>query len=184
MMESTHSNVKKRFDKANNVVRNYSIASVGVGLVPVPLVDLVTLTGLQTKMLHSLSEIYEFEFSKEASRSIISSLAGSSLSTSLATVFSSLIKGLPGVGTAAGVASMPVIGGAATYAIGKVFIQHFESGGTFLDFDPDKVREYFAKEFAEGRLFVHGAQTEIGTVYSPSFVSTGKRMFYKCGVRR
>ena len=29
--------------------------------------------------------------------------------------------------------------------MGKVFIQHFESGGTFLDFDPDKVRSYFSK---------------------------------------
>ena len=38
---------------------------------------------------------------------------------------------------------MPVIAGAA-YAVGKVFIQHFASGGTFLTFDPEKVRAHYA----------------------------------------
>jgi hypothetical protein len=58
---------------------------------------------------------------------------------------------MPGVGTAAGVMSMSILGGAATYAIGKVFVQHFESGGTFLDFDPEAVREHFAAEFTKGK---------------------------------
>jgi lipoate-protein ligase A len=46
---------------------------------------------------------------------------------------------------------MSAIGGAATYAIGRVFIQHFESGGTFLDFNPEKVREYFKEQFERGK---------------------------------
>jgi hypothetical protein len=45
---------------------------------------------------------------------------------------------------------MSIIGGASTYALGKVFIQHFESGGTFLDFDPEKVKEHFATLYKEG----------------------------------
>jgi len=32
-----------------------------------------------------------------------------------------------------------------------VFVQHFESGGTLLDFDPKKMREYFASKLAEGK---------------------------------
>ena len=43
--------------------------------------------------------------------------------------------------------SMPVFAGATTLAIGKIFMQHFESGGTFLDFEPAKVRAYFRQEF-------------------------------------
>ena len=39
----------------------------------------------------------------------------------------------------------------STWALGKVFIQHFESGGTFLDFDPEEVKEYFKAQFEEGR---------------------------------
>ncbi len=41
--------------------------------------------------------------------------------------------------------------GASTWALGKVFIQHFESGGTFLDFKPEEVKEYFKAQFVEGR---------------------------------
>jgi hypothetical protein len=40
---------------------------------------------------------------------------------------------------------------ASTYAVGRVFIQHFESGGTFLDFDPDKVRAHFEAEFKKAQ---------------------------------
>jgi signal transduction histidine kinase len=35
--------------------------------------------------------------------------------------------------------------------VGRVFTQHFASGGTFLDFDPAEVREHFRQEFAIAR---------------------------------
>ena len=37
---------------------------------------------------------------------------------------------------------MPVFSAGATYLIGKVFIQHFASGGTLLDFNPPDYREF------------------------------------------
>ncbi len=46
---------------------------------------------------------------------------------------------------------MPILCGAATYATGKVFIQHFASGGTFLTFDPAKVKAHYAQMFEEGK---------------------------------
>ena len=49
-------------------------------------------------------------------------------------------------------AAMPAVNGAFSYAVGRVFIRHFESGGTFLDFDADKVRGYFNEQFREGKL--------------------------------
>jgi len=47
--------------------------------------------------------------------------------------------------------SVLILGGATSYAIGSMFVQHFESGGTLLDFDPKKMREYFASKLAEGK---------------------------------
>ena len=38
--------------------------------------------------------------------------------------------------------------GASTWAMGKVFTQHFATGGTLLDFDPDTMREHFKTEMA------------------------------------
>ena len=47
-------------------------------------------------------------------------------------VFGFLVGAIPAITTAAGI----------TYAIGKVFIQHFELGGALLDFDAAKTRAY------------------------------------------
>jgi uncharacterized protein (DUF697 family) len=54
----------------------------------------------------------------------------------------SLIKGLPGFGSVIGALTMPVVSAGATWVIGKVFIQHFASGGTLLDFNPPDYREF------------------------------------------
>ena len=40
----------------------------------------------------------------------------------------------------------PALAVAATYAIGMVFIQHFTSGGTLLDFEPPNYREFISRE--------------------------------------
>jgi hypothetical protein len=41
-----------------------------------------------------------------------------------------------------------------TYAIGRVFVQHYEMGGTLLDFDPDKTKAFFAEQFRVGKEYV------------------------------
>jgi hypothetical protein len=70
-----------------------------------------------------------------------------SLSPGLA---ASLGKFIPGVGQTLATGSAVLLNGAATYAVGKVFIQHFAAGGTFLTFDPEAVRDYFATQLKEG----------------------------------
>ena len=58
---------------------------------------------------------------------------------------------IPVLGQTAGVITMPIVAGATTYAIGKIFVQHFASGGTFLTFDPDKVKAYYTELLQEGQ---------------------------------
>ena len=50
-------------------------------------------------------------------------------------------------GVSFGMIAVPAFYAAATHAVGQVFLQHFESGGTFLTFDPEQVRDHFRKEF-------------------------------------
>ena len=70
--------------------------------------------------------------------------------TSTAMALASLAKAVPGLGTATGMISVSLLGGATTYAIGSVFVQHFESGGTLLDFEPQKMRAYFLQQTGRG----------------------------------
>ena len=62
--------------------------------------------GVQLQMLRRLSEIFGVPFSANRGKSIVASLAGAiipaSTATTTAMTFSSLMKGLPGVGTAIG----------------------------------------------------------------------------------
>ena len=83
---------------------------------------------------------------------IVSLLAGLGAPTVGAAITASLAKSIPFLGTVSGFIAVPGVAAAFTYAVGKVFTQHFASGGTFLDFDPKKVREHFAREFEEGNL--------------------------------
>jgi len=137
--------------RANDIVKNHMLWSMGAGLVPIPIVDLAALTGLQLNMVRLLSNLYDIPFSKDAGKSIIASLVGSVVPVSLTPTLYSLIKAIPLIGQTAGAVTMSLAGGAATYAIGKVFVQHFESGGTFLDLNPEEVKGYFAKKYEEGQ---------------------------------
>ena len=132
-------------------IRNHIIGSLGVGLIPVPVVDLVALTGIQINMLRNLAKAYKIPFSQDRVKSIIASLIGGGIPVSFTGALASAMKAIPVIGQTTGVLAMPILAGATTYAVGKVFIQHFASGGTFLNFDPDKVREYYFEMFKEGQ---------------------------------
>jgi uncharacterized protein (DUF697 family) len=137
---------EEREQVANELVDRFSLWSGAAGLIPIPLVDMAAVGGVQLQMLRRLSEIYGIPFSDNRGKSIIASLAGAiipaSTATTTAMTFSSLLKGLPGIGTMAGALSMPVFSAGVTYVIGKVFIKHFASGGTLLDFNPPDYREF------------------------------------------
>lgn len=135
---------EKKTEEADGIVRKYMLGALGVGIVPIPLADVALLTGIQLKMLHRLAQLYEVEFSEQRSKSIIAALVGGGVPVS----FSRFL--LP-FGHLITMASVSVFGGASTYAIGKVFIQHFESGGTFLTFDPQQVKDYYAQQVEQGK---------------------------------
>jgi len=138
---------------AISTVRKYMYSSMAIGLIPAPGVDLAGLMALQVKMAHSLAKHYSVPFRGDLGKSTITSLLGALGPITLARgTFGSLVKAIPVIGTAVGIATQPLLSGAFTYAVGKVFIQHFEAGGTFLDLDPKTVRAHFAQEFQEGKL--------------------------------
>jgi len=139
--------------RAVKLVERSSLWSGAAGLIPVPIVDLAAVGGVQIQMLRRISQIYDVPFTKNRGKSIIAGLAGSMIPASSAMGTASLIKGLPLVGTLVSAIAMPALSAGATYAIGMAFIQHFSSGGTLLDFKPGSYHEFInaQKEMWRGR---------------------------------
>ena len=150
-MEDKELPVKEKEKEAQSIINNYVLGAMGVGLVPLPFLDMIAITGVQLKMIHSLANCFNLKFSSSIGKSIIGSLLGGTLPITFTPLVGSLIKIIPLVGHTASAVTMPIVSGAATYALGKVFLAHFATGGTMLDFDPETVRGYFAEQFKEGK---------------------------------
>jgi uncharacterized protein (DUF697 family) len=146
----TEEEIAARRVEASSIVNTYMGWSAGASFIPLPWVDLAAVTLIQIKMVGNLASLYQVPFSRNIVKTIIAGLLGSLVPTGLARGASSLLKSVPGIGTILGVLTAPVFTTASTYAIGKVFIQHFEAGGTILNFNPDAMREHFKEEFEAG----------------------------------
>lgn len=136
---------------AREIVHKNMLYSLGILLIPFPVIDLAFTVGVQVNMIRDLSELYKIPFSNHAAKNLILSLAGGIGSLLMGRVlFISMVKMLPFGYPLAALAANPAASGAVTYALGNVFIMHFEAGGTLLDLDPHKMKEFFFKEFKNG----------------------------------
>jgi uncharacterized protein (DUF697 family) len=133
---------EQRHEAASKLVDRFSLWSGAAGLIPVPFVDVATVGGVQLLMLRRVSAIYGVPFSANLGKSFIASIAGSMIPATSTIGAVSAMKSLPVVGTAFAALTMPALSAGATYAIGKAFIEHFRSGGTFLDFNPPDYKEF------------------------------------------
>lgn len=131
-----------RDETASRLVDRFAIWSGVAGLIPIPVVDVVTVGGLQLQMLRRISQIYGVPFSENSGKALIASLAGSMIPATSGIGAASMFKAVPVLGTIAAGFVMPALSAGATYAVGKAFIQHFASGGTLLDFNPPDYREF------------------------------------------
>lgn len=137
--------------QALSVIKKYMAGNAAAGLIAIPLVDLVAIWGIQMAMIRSISHIYEVPFRENAVKTVLASYLGSAGSMTIGYgVFRSLVKWVPGVGVAAGYLAQSASAAAITYALGKVYVMHFEAGGTLLDLDPQKMKSHFEALYKEG----------------------------------
>jgi len=147
---------RERQLQADKIVRHNSYWAAGIGTIPVPIVDFIGVGAMQLRMVKQISELYGVTFSESAARNIIGALVGT-VTGGVASrlVLASLIKTLPFAGALiGGVIALPAIAGAATYALGRVFIRHYENGGDLLNLSPDKMKGYFREQYEAGKTMV------------------------------
>lgn len=136
-----------RFRDADSIIQNHVLLSMGAGLIPLMMVDVFAVSALQLDMINQLCRLYKVDYSETQSKAIVTSLT----SSTLARVGGSLVKMIPGVGSLLGGVTVSIFAGASTYALGEVFKKHFESGGTILDFDPQRLRKIYKEKFEKGK---------------------------------
>ncbi|MBK7635997.1 MAG: DUF697 domain-containing protein [Saprospiraceae bacterium] len=136
-----------RSDHADSIIKNHMIWSMGAGFIPVPIADLFAVSAIQLDMIRQMCKLYEVDFQQTQGKALITALTGSGL----ARLGARAVKFIPGVGSILGGVTMAVLSGASTFALGEVFKKHFETGGTFLDFDPQRLKNYYNEKFEKGK---------------------------------
>jgi uncharacterized protein (DUF697 family) len=142
---------------ADTIIRNHVIWSMGAGLIPVLIADIFAISALQLDMIRQLCKAYNINFAETQGKAIVTSLTSSTLARITA---GSVVKMIPGLGSIIGGLTVSVFAGASTYALGEVFKKHFSSGGTILDFDPERLRKLYKEQFEKGKKVVEDLKNE------------------------
>ena len=129
----TDPHAARRRSLARGIVERHAYFSGVGGIIPVPFVNVASITAIIIRMVKMLSELYGVPFQRDRARAIVVGLMGGAMPTGLAAVTAStLVNLVPG----SNVIGLVVSSGAAiacTRGIGRVFIEHFESGATLND---------------------------------------------------
>ncbi|MCP5099508.1 MAG: DUF697 domain-containing protein [Chloroflexi bacterium] len=134
-------------ENATKIVNNHVLWSMGGGLIPIPLADIVAVTALQTGMLEQLSVLYDVKYNGSMAKTFVTGLSGSAV----ASLGASLLKIVPGVGTVLGGVAMSIASGASTYAVGKIAVKHFEAGGNWNNLNIEQAKADYSEAFEEGK---------------------------------
>lgn len=120
--------------KAKQAVRDHALLSGGAMVIPIPLLDMAAEAAIQVRMVKRLAEIYGVDFGEERAKTlVVAALGGFSAGwaagsllryASFATYFTNFWPSA-------------ILSAAITYAIGQVFIHHFEKGGGLHDLSPE-----------------------------------------------
>lgn len=138
--------------EAAKVISNAVKWSAGAAIVPVPYVDLLALGAVQVKMVRDLAQVYGLEAEGETLKGVISALLGTLAPAAVSGgLLGSALKVIPVGGTIVGSVGLAAFGSAATYAIGKIFVAHFDQGGTVKSFSAEAIEADLKKEFAAAK---------------------------------
>ncbi len=120
---------KVRKSQAMKIVNKYVLFSGGTGLIPAPFFDQVAIAGLLAKMLSELCQLYGVKLSDHKLKATVASVLGGAHSDWITYPIANYLQKLaPGINMVGTVITRPIISGAITYAIGRLFVNHFESG--------------------------------------------------------
>ena len=66
-------------ERAQEIVKNYVLISMGAGLVPIPILDIAAVTTVQLDMVKNLAQLYDADYSGDFAQNLLTTLTGSTL---------------------------------------------------------------------------------------------------------
>jgi uncharacterized protein (DUF697 family) len=138
----------ERSNHADTIIRNHILWSMGAGMIPIPIADFFAVSAIQLDMVRQLCKLYDIDFKENEMKAIVTALTTSGFAKAGARM---AVKLIPGIGTIVGGATMAILSGASSYAVGEVFKKHFETGGTILDFDMERLKKIYNEKFEKGK---------------------------------
>jgi hypothetical protein len=160
--------VSEESDKAagaSEIVHQYMFGSFATQFLPsLPLLDHALQSRVQLQMIGALARHYGREFDSKCIQSLLHELVGISPEERAVKLFKDVLTQagdakemmktiIPGARLVLGYGEIvePL---ATLYAVGRIFISHFESGGTIFTIKASAVKERYEKEFHVGQMIV------------------------------
>ena len=138
-----------RLDRGQQIVNKWSKVSLLTIVLPNTVLEYIVISGIQLKMLRDMSQLYGIPFKADAFKVILGSILGGSVAYFLSDFYSGLVKSVPFVGKPIAFLTEPAIAYVTTYAVGFVFLEHFERQGSFDNIDLGQMKISIKNKIAE-----------------------------------
>jgi len=123
----------------------YSSLAAGSALVPIPFVDLFFISGIQTRMIYHLAQVYGQPMTGQRFIEIASTLG---LGMIVRQASRELLKFIPFIGTIGGSMASSALAGASTFALGKAFCYYYRVVHQGHIPKPQDLRKYYQEQLA------------------------------------
>ena len=135
---------------AQKIISKHVYIAAGTGLIPIPLVDIAALGVVQANMISELCDAYRISYEESIDKVLLTAIAGGTVPKFAA----SFIKIVPGIGSLIGGVVRVGFSAASTYAIGEVFVRHFEEGGNMKNFNFYLFQDFYQEVLERGSAYI------------------------------
>jgi uncharacterized protein (DUF697 family) len=130
---ATSAQAMRRQARALAIVERHANYSAIGGVIPLPIVNVASVTAIIVRMVRALSQHYGVPFERDRARAIVVGLMGGFVPTGLAAVTASTLFYIVPGSNLFGLAVSSVAASACARNIGRMFVDHFENGATLFD---------------------------------------------------
>jgi uncharacterized protein (DUF697 family) len=120
--------------RARELIERHAKYAAAGGLIPLPIADVAGVTAIIVRLARQLARLYEVPERRDTTRAIVLGLLGGIAPVGIgAMATAGFMRFVPGANLLS-VAVTSIAAAACTRSVGLIFLEHFESGGTLLDF--------------------------------------------------